>query len=554
MRHPYVRRPPRHARDPRSTRGQRRALERALRRPQAYPHRTGRVRRIETHISIVSLAGPFPYKRCKRIDLGFADFTRPEARYRACADSLRLNRRLAPAIYLAVVEVTGRAPKYAFATERSGHRGPVVDYALKMRRFRQVDLLSARAKRGVLRRDEIERSAERIARFHRRASACPPEHRFGSEEYVRGQIEEVLAGLEREAPGCLPETIAQAQRRLADDLAEHFAYRRAAGFVRECHGDLHLENIVRRGNDVAPFDCIEFSPGLRWIDVTSDLAFLAMDLLAYGRGDLATRLVDRWLLATGDYAGMRALQCYVVYRALVRAYVSILKAPAPTPGETRMIPAAATRYLALARHISGPQSVSLVLCHGFSGSGKSVVADELASHLGAVVVSSDVERKRASSPLAGARNTRMPATAYSSASVDANYRHLASLTGTLLDAGLPVVVDASFLRRSHRTCFLELAKRHGASACIVDVDAPPALLLERLRRRAKSRDEPSDADEAILTRQTIESEPLDASEASLSVTIDATSPREAMRRVEFWQPVLTRVGKPGWLAGTVAVD
>ncbi|PMS23643.1 aminoglycoside phosphotransferase [Trinickia dabaoshanensis] len=540
---------PMQARRPRLTAAQLSSLERALLRPRAYAHRTGHIRRIETHISILYLAGPFVYKRCKHIDLGFVDFTRPEARYRACIDSLRLNRRLARPLYLDLVEVVGKGNQYRFAGTRGPHRGgSAVDYALKMRRFRQSDLLSVRAARGALRREEIEWSAQRIAAFHRRAAACPLACGLGSAALVRRQIDDVLTGLEREAPGALPATLAQVQRRLADELAEHFEQRRAAGFVRECHGDLHLENIVRRGNDIVLFDCIEFAPELRWIDVTADLAFLVMDLLAHGRGDLATRLVDRWLLATGDYAGMRALKCYVMYRALVRAFVSILKAPAQD-GAARRIPPAAVRYLALAQRLSAAPSASLVLCHGFSGSGKSVVANELAPYMGAIVVSSDVERKRASEPLGASCREPMPATAYSSVALDANYHRLAELADALLGAGLPVVVDASFLKRAHRASFLELAKRHGAHVTIVDVHAPRSLLVERLRERAKSRDEPSDADEAVLHRQMKEAEPLDAREVSITVAIDAATPREAMRDATFWQPVLARTGAPGWLAG-----
>lgn len=497
---------------------------------------------METHISIIYLAGPFAYKRCKRVDLGFVDFTRLDTRYRACVDSVRLNRRLARPLYAGVVKLTGTPGTCRFA---DGH--PIVDYAVKMRRFRQSDLLSSRAARGVLRQAEIERTAERIAAFHRRANARSPDRRFGSAEQIQGQIEDVLLGLQREAPGCLPQTVAQSQRRLAETLSEHFERRRARGFVRECHGDLHLENIVRRGNDVALFDCVEFSPALRWIDVTADLAFLVMDLLAHGRGDLATRLVNRWLFATGDYDGLRALKCYVIYRALVRALVSILKAPGH-PG-ARTVPASAVRYLALAERLSAARPVSLVLCHGFSGSGKSVVAHELAPFVGAIVVSSDVERKRSATPFAAPSREPMPATAYSSAAVDANYGRLAALADTLLAAGLPVIVDASFLKHAHRLQFIELAGRHAAPVAIVDVVAPLALLIERLRERAKVRDEPSDADEAVLHRQTIEAEPMDLSELSICIAIDAASPRERMQRVDFWQPVLTRLGTLGWLAG-----
>lgn len=534
------------------TSAQSRRVDRALRQPNAYPHRVGHVHRIETHISIIYLAGPFAYKRCKSVDLGFVDFTQPEARHRACLDSLRLNRRLARALYLGVVEIAGEAPACRIVASHAAAKAgeparPIIDHALKMRRFRQCDLLSARLGRGLACRAEIDRVAERVAAFHRRSRACPPDARFGSAAQVRVQLDDVLGALEREAPGCLPASVGRAARRQAAALAEHIERRRADGFVRECHGDLHLENIVRRGDDIAVFDCIEFSDALRWIDITADLAFLAMDLLSHRRGDLATRFVDRWLLETGDYGGMRALSFYVVYRALVRALVSILKDHAS--GETWPVPARARRYLQLAEHLTIPSAPFLVLCHGFSGSGKSVTADALAPQLGAILVSSDIERKRAASPLATRSRSALPSAAYASDALDANYGRLAALANELLGSGLPVVVDASFLRRAHRTQFIEVAKRHGVPVWIADVRAPYSVLVERLRERARRRDEPSDADEAVLHRQMIDAQPLDASESAISLSIDATATRTAMQSRAFWQPLLVRLGTRGWLAG-----
>jgi aminoglycoside phosphotransferase family enzyme/predicted kinase len=549
--------PPRRLRHPVSTangvEAQSRRIDRALRRTNAYPHRVGHVRRIETHISIVYLAGAFAYKRCKPVNFGFVDFTRLEARYRACLDSLRLNRRLARALYIGVVEIDGNAHACRIVSRRATMRkGPrmdrMIDYALKMRRFRQSDLLSARVARGLPCRDEIDRAAERIAAFHRRALPLRADARFGSAAAVRAQLNDVIGALEREAPGWLPANVARAAHMQATALADHIEHRRTGGFVRECHGDLHLDNIVRRGRDIAVFDCIEFSDTLRRIDVTADLAFLAMDLLAHGRGDLATRFVDRWLLETGDYAGVRALSFYVVYRALVRSLVSILKNG--VDGRMQAIPAAAKHYLQLAEDLTIPRSRFLVLCHGFSGSGKSFAAAALAPHLGAILVSSDIERKRSPSPFATRSRSALPTAAYASGALDANYLRLAALADELLRSGLPVVVDASFLKRAHRTQFIELAKRHGIPVWIADIHAPYSELVERLRARALHRGESSDADVAVLHRQMVEAQPLDASESTIRVSIDGSAPRATVQTAAFWQPLLARlVGARGWLAG-----
>lgn len=214
------------------------------------------------------------------------------------------------------------------------------------------------------------------------------------------------------------------------------------------------------------------------------------------------------------------------------------------------LPAAAKRYLQLAEDLTIPAPRFLVLCHGFSGSGKSFAAETLAPHLGAILVSSDIERKRAPSPLAARSRSALPAAVYASDALDANYLRLATLADALLRSGLPVVVDASFLKHAHRTQFLELAKRHGVPVLIADVDAPYSVLIERLHARALHRGEPSDADVAVLHRQMIEAQPLDASESSIRVSIDGNASRAAMQPATFWQPLLARLlAARGWLAG-----
>jgi hypothetical protein len=204
-------------------------------------------------------------------------------------------------------------------------------------------------------------------------------------------MQTVLDSFERETGAPAPGNLRHWCESETERLAGHIDARRAGGFVRECHGDLHLDNVVRCGKRVLMFDCIEFSDALRCIDVASDLSFLLMDLESHCRADLAARLLNGWLQRTGDFAALAVLRYYMVYRALVRALVSALKARGDTTGSAF---APAHRYLKLAERMIAMPSPYLLLCHGYSGSGKSVASEALASLIGAVRVSSDIERKR----------------------------------------------------------------------------------------------------------------------------------------------------------------
>jgi aminoglycoside phosphotransferase family enzyme len=232
--------------------------------------------------------------------------------------------------------------------------------------------------------DAIERAAERVAAFHQSIPALAPRREYGSAPLFQSQLSAALDGLESAGVG-VPSAIRawcnSELGRLADDIEE----RRRQGFVRECRGDLHLDKLAAM---CSSFDCIAFSESLRCIDVMNDVAFLVMDLQAHGRPDLAARFLNRWLFLTGDLSGLRVLWLYVVYRALVRTLVETLKAHSNKSAQR------ARRYLDCAIEAIQPRHPLLLLCHGFSGSGKSVASAALAPLIGAVRISSDTERKR----------------------------------------------------------------------------------------------------------------------------------------------------------------
>ncbi|MBC8119172.1 MAG: AAA family ATPase [Burkholderiaceae bacterium] len=372
----------------------------ALRDPTAYPQPVSAVEVIDTHISSVLLAGAYAYKLKKPVDLGFVDFSTLARRHHFCDEEIRLNRRSAPSLYLDVVPITSSPTD---AKPRIGGEGAPLDYAVRMRRFAADARLDQIARAGTLDASLIDRLAATIAAFHSHCARAPEHNAFGTAETILAWARANLVELRRSI--ALQEQIQGQQRidRLAQwteaefaRRADVFATRRAEGFVRECHGDLHLANLALIDGEPVPFDCIEFNPELRFIDVMSDVAFTWMDLLDHGLPQLAARLLNGYLEVTGDYAGLATLRFYAVYRALVRALVALIRRGQPdsSAAEQMCQEQACARYLAVAERIMQVSPPLVLLVSGVTGSGKTTVAQHLLERLGAVRVRSDVERKR----------------------------------------------------------------------------------------------------------------------------------------------------------------
>ncbi len=484
----------------------------ALTEPGAYGHPAARIEVIETHISWVLLAGDYAYKIKKPVVLPFVDFGTLAARRRYCQDELRLNCRLAPQIYLDVVPITG-----SVESPKVGGSGTALEYAVKMRRFDQDSLFDHLLGRGALRPELIDRLAERIAAFHAQAPATTdPE--FGTPHKVLqpalDNFSEMLPYADSRRRATL-ETLADWTREAFRRLEPVFAMRHRDGWVRDCHGDLHLRNIALIDGRPVPFDCIEFSAEFRWIDVTNEVAFLVMDLFDRGRPGLGYRFLDGYLAATGDYAGVAVLRFYLVYRALVRAKIHGLRARQVNadPREAERLQAAADHYLALAADIARGEKPALILMHGFSGAGKSRVAAALAEALGAIRVRSDVERKRLFGLSGTARSrTQVNAGIYARGASARTYTRLAELANTIVTAGYPAILDAAFLARWQREPMHELASKLGAPLWIVDCTADNDILRERVAARAARGSDASEATLEVLEHQMTSHEPLTAAE------------------------------------------
>ena len=497
----------------------------ALLKAECYPHPVARIELVETHISWVLLTGQYAYKIKKPVDLGFLDFSTLDKRRHFCEEELRLNRRLAPQIYLEVVPVTGNAD-----SPRLGGAGEAIEYAVKMRQFAQDMQLDRVLARGDLTSAHIDSLAEELARFHGSVLVAGPDVSFGEPAAVLAPMQENFEQIRPRVDTGLHDMLARVEhwtQASYQQLVPVLAERKRAGFVRECHGDAHLANMALLGDEVLLFDCLEFNDNLRWIDVVSELAFAAMDLDDRGREDLAWRLINRYMEHTGDYAGLRLLRFYQVYRALVRAKVAAIRLGQSAIGKDERTQASETMrgYLALAERYTRAGKPGLLITHGLSGSGKTFVTQGLVESLGAVRIRSDVERKRLHGLAAEARSgSGIASGLYAESATRETYAHLEALARTVVQAGLTVIVDATFLKRAQRRLFAGLADMLGVPFVVLSMHATERALRERIASRHASGRDASEAGLDVLTHQLANLERLGPEERTLVIVVDTEIP------------------------------
>lgn len=499
--------------------GRQRTLVKALTNPCRYPHKVKKVQLVETHISWVLLAGRDAYKIKKSVDLGFLNFTGLPSRCHYCEEELRLNRRLAPQLYLDVIPIGGTPEIPELGAQ------PAIEYAVRMRRFpvsKQLDRLAAR---GKITPQHVDDLASTIAHFHNNLPSAEADSEFGSTAALHSavfrsfdRLQASLSGREDKASVLALRNAVETEYDRCKELTEQ---RHALGFVRECHGDLHLGNITLIDQKPVPFDCIEFDPALRWIDVMNEVAFTVMDLLHYRRSELAYRFLNAYLENTGDYPGAPLLRFYIAYRATVRAMVSAIRsrqpdlssrAKAEALASCRSLIALATEQLARAN-----ARPALIITHGLPGSGKTTFAQAVLERFQAIRIRSDVERKRlfGLSPLAASHSH--PNNIYSADATERTYARLYKLARDLLTAGFPVIVDAAFLKREERKRFRLLAYELAAPFAIMSIRASTATLHKNIMRRQSESRDASEADAAVLELLQKKQEPLSAQEQTCTV-------------------------------------
>jgi aminoglycoside phosphotransferase family enzyme/predicted kinase len=482
--------------------------------PAAYAHPVSSVELVETHISWVLLASEYVYKIKKPIALDFLDFSSLERRKFYCDEEIRLNRPFAPEIYVDVVPITMEDGQPCI-----GASGTPIEYAVRMRRFDQAMRLDAQLEQGKLSVRDMKELARNIAERHTAASVIDESQRDHviavTKEFMFDNLAALDGFIDEPELGFLREWTELEIKKLEPELRQRFD----DGFVRDCHGDLHLANLVRLPRGITTFDCIEFSTDLRHIDVTCDIAFLIMDLVARKRHDLAAHFLNRYLECTGDYECLRLMSLYFVYRCLVLAKVAAIRSQEREQESERDADLAEVRdYCEMAKRQIKLRTPILIVMSGLSGSGKTWLSTQIMAAIPAIRIRSDTERKRAF----GLSETADSASdvgqgIYAPHASREIYAYLLKTAEMILVAGHSVILDAAFLSVSDRDAAIRMAKDCGRPPVLLEVTAPSDVLRDRIRQRSIYREDASEAGLNVLEYQIANAEPLTADEKEIAI-------------------------------------
>ncbi|NOY66660.1 MAG: AAA family ATPase [Gammaproteobacteria bacterium] len=504
-------------------------LIQAMLNPEVFPHPAKNPEMIETHISWVILAGSYAYKIKKAISLEFLDFSSIALRKFYCEEELRLNARLAPELYLTVVHICG-TPEFPILEEAKSSTSNIpFEYAVKMSRFSQDGLLNTMLTEKRLTPDLIDEIARNMAQFHQNIPAAGPETSLGNADAVHQPVSENYIQIRRRIKdeNTLQKlnAIQQWSNEQHQRLYKIFSSRKKNGFIRECHGDMHLGNMAMVKNKLTIFDGIEFNEAFRWIDVMSEVAFCHMDLHDHGRRDYSFRFLNGYLESTGDYEGLTVFTYYLVYRAMVRAKVASIRLQQEneTGEPTGEALKEFNNYLQLALDYTRQQTPSLYITHGLSGSGKSSLTRPLTEKLPAIRIRSDRERQRLFESDKKHAKSGIEAGIYTKDVTRKTYIHLQQLAESILTAGYNVIVDATFLKREQRILFKELAERLNIPVHILHFEASEESLRQRIKSRVKAGTDISEVDLIILEHQLKNYTPPIDDELGYTINIDTDS-------------------------------
>ncbi len=450
--------------------------------PDFYPHSvTMPIELIQTHASAVLLTGDFAYKLKKPVNFGFLDYSTVTNRKHFCEEEIRLNQRGAKELYLAVLSISKQGDKYQF-----GNEGEIVDYAVKMVQFPQSALLSSLFESGQIATSDVEEMGQVVAGFHSEAQTSEYISSFGTVAKIRQSIDDNYRQTEKYI------SKAQTQQQYTETktytdrfLLEHeqlFLDRIAGGFIRECHGDLHLRNICRWQTKILLFDCIEFNEPFRFVDTMYDVAFAVMDLEARGRKDLANRFLNTYVEQTGDWAGLLVLPMYLSRQAYVRAKVTSFLLDDAGISEADRVEASATarNYYHQAWQYTRPRQGRIILLSGLSGSGKSTLGQQLATSVGGIQIRSDAVRKHLGGiPLLSRGDDSL----YTPEMTRRTYQQVLLLGAKLAAQGFTVILDAKYDRQSLRAPVIGLAQSETIQLDIIHCTAPASVLIDRLLQR-----------------------------------------------------------------------
>jgi len=487
-------------------------------------HSGSTVKLVETHISWVLLTGEFVYKIKKPVDFGFLDFTTLEKRKFFCGEELRLNSRLAPELYLDVLPITGTIENPAI-----NGQGEPLEYAVKMKQFSEAGLMDRLAASDQISPEMIDKLADKIAIFHSEIEVAQPGYPLGTADSVHAPVtqnfEQMLPLLNSDKERSELKIIEEWSNLQFQTLKKTLNARHLNGFIRECHGDLHLGNLVVIDHQPVLFDCIEFNDEFRWTDVMNEIAFIVMDLMMRGLKGYAFRLLNRYLEKTGDYAGVALLNYYLIYRAMVRAKIALFTMGHMTedsPEQQAQIDQYQS-YIELALQIAAPKKPLLMITHGLSGSGKSFVSSMVLEEFSIIRIRSDVERKRLAGFDALAKTKSAVGDGiYDPKMGDKTYTKLLELAETVIQSGYSAIADATFLQQPQRAAQQQLAEKLDARFLILNTEATDEKLKQFIEQRAELNQDPSEADLAVLAQQKEKREPLTKQEMQVTLTLDSS--------------------------------
>jgi aminoglycoside phosphotransferase family enzyme/predicted kinase len=489
-------------------------LIRELSDPSVYPHRPDSVQVIQTHISAVFIAGDLVYKIKKPLNFGFLDFTTLEKRKHFCQQEVVLNSRFSEGLYLGVVSIYRGPSGVNFTGE-----GSEVEAAVLMRRVPEDRLLIRMLHDDEVTPELLDRLADRLAYFHSKAETGPQISGFGSPIVIFHNLQENFDQTTPYIGKTIDlETHTETARLAMKFLKDHddlFRERISRGFIRDCHGDLHLDHVVVL-NEIMLYDCIEFNDRFRYGDTAADLAFLLMDLDFRGYPAFAQRIAERYASASGDSDVLRLLRFYESYRAFVRGKVSSFtldESEIPT-AEKEAAAMEARSYFRLSRtYLEPPRSPALVITAGLSGTGKSFISRKLGQRLGTEPISSDAVRKQIHGvPQGEHRLDKFGRGIYTSGATERTYRSLLDTAHRELIQGKPVILDATFSKFEHREAAHSLARSLNARFRILHCMAPDHVVKQRLERRSLKTNGLSDAGLEVYEAQKRVFDPIRESE------------------------------------------
>lgn len=503
----------------------RRALTDFLLKTSSYPHHPERVAHVQTHASDVFIASPYVYKVKKPVDFGFLDFTTLEKRKYFLDKELVLNRRLTSGIYLQVLEISLKDGEYVF-----GPGEKTIEYALLMKELPEKYFLKNLLKEGKASKKDFDGIAQKLAEFYKNERPDPEISAYGEPASIKYSVDESTSQSRKFIGKTISESSFNAVKEynwgFFKTRSQLFHERAEGGFIKNCHGDLHLEHINISPGGINIYDCIEFNERFRFIDIASDTGFLAMDLDLNGYYDYSRYFISRISELMEDRGLYRVLDFYKCYRAYVRGKVESIKAFEPeVPSEIReeaLVRAQKYFKLALRYALLGSKPTLLVIC-GSIGTGKSTLASSLSKQLSCQVISSDALRKEKAGAKPGERHfEEYESGIYSKEITLDTYEELAARGMGIINTGECAVVDASFSKAKWRELVLSSASELNTPVFFIQTTAPMEVVRDRLQQREILGGSISDGRLEILERFTSEFEdPNEVSDENL-IIVDTT--------------------------------